>query len=266
MKLDKFKNKVMDSNRENNNGVLAWNTNKQKNTCIEKYGVDNPWKNKSIRNKCKDTAIKRYGTSNNYSKALQTIKQTYGSVSYLRFKNREYQRDILLNKDKFEKFIEERYNSKSSAKNIYKDLKITHSVFFRYLNKYNLKDKFQFAHIVSLEELELKDEIEKLLNIKTISSFKINRLEIDIYIPDFSIGIEFNGVAWHDKNKYLKDISNKTSFSREQQKVDYFKKYGIDIINVWEDDWNNDRNSILNNIKNVLDLKGVVKSEGKSSK
>jgi hypothetical protein len=37
-------------------------TNKIKNTCILKYGVDNPFKNTDIKNKIKETNIEKYGT------------------------------------------------------------------------------------------------------------------------------------------------------------------------------------------------------------
>lgn len=249
MKLDEYKQKVLNSNRNNNNGILAWNSNKQKETCLRKYGVDNPWKSKEIRNKCINTAIKIYGSSNNINKTMQTVKSKYGMTSGVQFKFNETQRKILLNKENFENYIKSNYNKKSSAKHLYENLGITHSVFFRYLDLYNLRDKYPFAHVVSNEELDLKDNVEKMFNLETISSYKINRFEIDIYIPDYNLGIEFNGIKWHDKNLYLDDIKNNTCNSREMKKIKYFKNYNINIINVWEDDWINDKVKVLDDLK-----------------
>lgn len=130
MKLDEYKQKVLNSNRNNNNGILAWNSNKQKETCLRKYGVDNPWKSKEIRNKCINTAIKIYGSSNNINKTMQTVKSKYGMTSGVQFKFNGTQRKILLNKENFENYIKSNYNKKSSAKHLYENLGITHSVFF----------------------------------------------------------------------------------------------------------------------------------------
>ena len=40
------------------------NTEKNKQTCLERYGVDNPMKSKKIREKSKQTCLKRYGVEN----------------------------------------------------------------------------------------------------------------------------------------------------------------------------------------------------------
>ena len=49
--------------------------------------------------------------------------------------------------------------------------------------------------------------------------------EIDIYLPEYKIGIEYNGKYWH-KNK----------IERDTKKVAYFSNQGIRIISVYESD------------------------------
>lgn len=58
----------------------------------------------------------------------------------------------------------------------------------------------------------------------------ISPLELDIYLPEIDVAIEYNGVFWHsDANKADKDV--------------HFNKYkacldnGISLIQIWEDDW-----------------------------
>lgn len=51
--------------------------------------------------------------------------------------------------------------------------------------------------------------------------------ELDIYLPEHKIGIEYNGIFWH-KNKNDAD----------QQKIDFFLKKGIRIITIAEGDQN----------------------------
>lgn len=55
---------------------------KLKNTCLEKYGVDNVWKDKAHIEKMKQTKRALYGSSNNIKKWKETIKKKYGCGSY----------------------------------------------------------------------------------------------------------------------------------------------------------------------------------------
>jgi hypothetical protein len=66
------------------------------------------------------------------------------------------------------------------------------------------------------------------------------KYEIDIYLPDLNIGIECNGLWWHSevyKDKYY-----------HQEKLDFFNKKDIKILNIWEDDWNFKSEIIKNRI------------------
>jgi predicted nucleic acid-binding Zn-ribbon protein len=57
-----------------------------------------------------------------------------------------------------------------------------------------------------------------------------SKRELDIYIPELKIGIEYNGVIWHsekfDDDKY--NLLNKTKI---------FNNLGIRIIHIFEDEW-----------------------------
>lgn len=50
-------------------------------------------------------------------------------------------------------------------------------------------------------------------------------MELDIYIPSIKIGIEYDGVAWHN---------SENSFKREKRKYDICKKAGIRLIRIKE--------------------------------
>jgi hypothetical protein len=60
---------------------------KRKETCIKKYGVDNPFKSKEIQEKIKQTNLEKYGveysfqSENNKEKSKQTMKEKYGGHS-----------------------------------------------------------------------------------------------------------------------------------------------------------------------------------------
>jgi hypothetical protein len=54
--------------------------------------------------------------------------------------------------------------------------------------------------------------------------------EIDLWIPAKNFGIEFNGVYWHSEKYRSKDFHH--------DKRQAAQKAGIQLIQVWEDDWN----------------------------
>ena len=87
----------------------------------------------------------------------------------------------------------------------------------------------------------------KKSELELIQNYRIKK-EIDVYIPDFNLGIEFNGTYWHShlhKNK-----------NYHKEKSDYFKSKGINIFHVWEYQWNNPikRKIIESMISNKLRL------------
>ena len=69
----------------NNDNVIK----KYKNTCMLKYGVDNPWKSELIKEKIKQTSIKKFGVDH-YSKT-KTFKDKYKDLNFIKSaKEKEY--------------------------------------------------------------------------------------------------------------------------------------------------------------------------------
>ena len=68
--------------------------------------------------------------------------------------------------------------------------------------------------------------------------------ELDIYLPKLHIAFEFNGMYWH--SNIFKDLyyhQRKTKLAYEQ---------GIQLINIYEYDWDNNKEQIKENIKKLL--------------
>lgn len=85
----------------------------------------------------------------------------------------------------------------------------------------------------SKAEKELTDFV-KTLNLGIVENVRHvlpNNKEIDIYIPDRNVAVEYNGLYWHSetngKGKYYH--YDKWKFCRDK---------GVQLIHVWEDDWN----------------------------
>jgi len=95
----------------------------------------------------------------------------------------------------------------------------------------------------SLKEKDLLQFVEKNCESEVINSFR-DKLEIDIYIPELNLGIEFNGLFWHseeykDRNYHL-------------EKTNYFKSKGIRLVHIWEDDWDSKRPLIESQVLNLI--------------
>lgn len=56
-------------------------------------------------------------------------------------------------------------------------------------------------------------------------------LELDIYLPEYNLAIEYNGLYWHSNN-FKKDIYY------HYNKWKQCKEKGIKLLSIWEDDWN----------------------------
>lgn len=87
---------------------------------------------------------------------------------------------------------------------------------------------------------------------KVLSRVRINNYEIDVYIPEKNIGIEFNGLYWHSEDKG-KD------FKYHYDKWLFCKNNDIQLIQVWEDDWKEKPDLIKRMLLHKLGLNGKDK-------
>ena len=77
----------------------------------------------------------------------------------------------------------------------------------------------------------------------------ISPYEIDIYLPDYKIGIEYNGLYWHSSLFKDKDY--------HLAKTEYAARNGVYLLQVFEDEMINKKNIVLAKIKHILGLDSV---------
>jgi len=105
---------------------------------------------------------------------------------------------------------------------------------------------------VSNKEREVYDFVksvysgEIIQNSKKILSNNEKKYELDIFIPEFNLGIEYNGNFWHSEQQKGKDYHYK--------KYLFSKKLGINILNIYSHEWINQKEIIKSIIKNKLNL------------
>lgn len=85
---------------------------------------------------------------------------------------------------------------------------------------------------VSKAEQEIADFLKAQgLDVKQTDRLTIKGMEMDIYIPEKKFSIEYNGLYWHSD---LKISDNNYHYN----KWIATKKAGIQLVQIWEDEWN----------------------------
>ena len=107
--------------------------------------------------------------------------------------------------------------------------------------------KCAFEMFESSGELEIKNFISEVgLKAETNKRSFIYPYELDIYIPEKKIAIEYDGLYWHNElNKDSKYHLNKTELCEKQ---------GIMLIHIFEDEWLYKQNIVKSRLKSILGL------------
>lgn len=119
------------------------------------------------------------------------------------------------------------------------------------VREYGLEDLVQFNCSQSEDERNLARWLQSDLGCKVVTRDRqlLDDKEIDIYLPDYKIGIEYNGNYWHSYP--VKDMKYHQDKSIQAAKV------GIRLIHIFEYEWKDSK--IQEKIKNYL--YDIVKSD-----
>jgi hypothetical protein len=226
----KQKKKVFELYGVDNISKLEVVKNKKKKTLLKNWGVDSPIKNSEIRDRIDKTNLEKYG--NKYFTKVDEFREKNYDIS----KNINYLSYIDNGISLFRCDLGEDHDF-SISKDVYSKRILYRTSLCTVCNK--------ISDTKSIKEEDIFRYIKSIYDGKIIQSYR-DGLEIDIYLPELNIGFEFNGLYWHsekfkDKNYHL----NKTN---------HFKKKGIRIIHIWEDDWNFKNNIIKSQIKSWIGL------------
>jgi hypothetical protein len=248
---------------------------RQKKTFQERYGVDFYPQTKSFAGKVKETKKLRYGNPNyvNPTKSKETRLLKYGNENYNNMeKNRQtcQERYGFYNfalTPEFKDLIKKKYAKiyeQYDIKNV--DNKTVDILCELCGSLFTIKKQLLYERNVSNQticvncnpegigrqsnsELEimkyLLDNNVRLEKLKKIGSSK---MEIDLFLPDYNLAIEFNGLYWHsdkfrDKNYHL----NKTKECLKQN---------INLIHIFEDEWKYKKDIVLSILNNRINING----------
>lgn len=230
-------------------------------TLQKNLGVDNPFKSEKIKQKIKETLIQKFGVDSPRKsevlnrKAIETTKRNWGVENYTQ--SQKYKDSIL------EKWRKEEINSTIGQDPNFIEYLGNRTYFLKcdlgkdhnyqiHTHLYGARTRINspkclicnpLNNISSTSQIEIFNYIKSIYSGEVILNYR-DGLEIDMYLPSLSIGFEYNGLYWHSeiyKNK-----------SYHLDKLEFFSKKGIRIIQIWEDDWSLKKDIIKSQIKNWI--------------
>ena len=235
-----IQDKVKATNLERYGTEYYTNTNefkeKVKHTNVEKYGVENVWSSEEIKDKIKKIMVERYGAEN-YN---QTIYSTING------RKRIYESFLSKLELKRIKFLSS-YDDYISLKELkFKCLKCNTEFTSYDGNAGKIHCPNYAIEMSSMEEKDITNFIKSLTNMTIIENDRkvINPQELDIYIPERNLAIEYNGMYWHS------DLFKDKNY--HQNKFLKCKEHGIRLIQINEYDWLNKQHIIKSIIRNLF--------------
>ena len=230
-----------------------------KQTNLERYGCEYAIGSKEVNDKIKQTNFERYGCE--YAIGSKEVKDKIISASIEKYGDENpYRGKLHIElKEKYPELIGFEGNNyickcqNSDCNKCMEKQFILPSPIFR-RRKYQDIELCPVLNPILMTDGTSDIEKDVLLYIQSIYSGNIiendrtvlNGKELDIYIPEKKLAIEFNGLYWHSemyKNKMY-----------HQDKVIECSRNDINLIHIWEDDWFEKREIIKDIIKTKLGL------------
>lgn len=272
-----LKHKQTNYERYGDENYTLYGSDKFKQTMKERYG-DEHYNN---HEKCKQTCLEKYGVTcnlalnstenskrvwdNNYDKIITKIKETNLLHRGTEFpgQSKDVVQKIVDKKLKHVSEIEKEYNCTQQRKLIklygqgwlnidLEKIVIDGCKFIANENIPIIKEYYATQKFVSKEEKELLRYIKEIYKgevkentTNVLANNHGGRYELDIYLPNEHIAFEFNGIYWHSdkfKDKFY-----------HQRKTLLCYGQGIQVVHIYENDWNDNKEQIKQQIKSLLE-------------
>ena len=205
---------------------------KSRKTVFDKHGVEFICATKEFKEKTKISNLFKYGVEHtSQSKEVQDKKKqkcfTESGVEYYNQKHiPKESMSILKDKGRLSDLYKE-----YTIEQISKDLKVSFGCVQNYLLKYDIERRVKITQ--SAAEKEIRDFIN-IKNIIECSHKIIYPLEIDLYLPDYNLAIEFDGIYHHGAYDKKSDLKHQTY---HLNKTNECLQQGISLFHVFENEW-----------------------------
>lgn len=230
---------------------------KQRETIKLLYNVDNISKLDEIKEKKRETTLLNFGVDSPLKS--EVIREKVKVKNKLKFGNEYITKSEIFRKDNYDiandkyydKYLEDGFSLFSCDYGMDHKFSINKDVYSkRKLYEVGLCTVCNpISENSSIKEKDLFTFISSIYSGSVLKNWRDGRMEIDVYLPELKIGFEFNGLYWHS-DKYKER-------NYHLDKLNYFREKNIRIINIWEDNWDINRDILKSQIKNLLGLSDI---------
>lgn len=188
--------------------VLTLPKNKQaaKDATLKKYGVESIFSLEAIRNKVKKTISDRYGVEHISQRHIDPCKLT------------EFKDDLAFTRI---------YTEFDRVVDVMEYFGVKQTSIHRRAAELGLPTKFNH---VSNDEQKISDFLSQFTAVEQSNRSVIAPKEIDIWLPEYKLGIEYNGI-YHHSSKFGVDQNAHLS------KTKMVEAQGAELIHIFSDEW-----------------------------
>lgn len=250
--VQEIKDKISESNKQNADQSLI----KRKQTNKELYGTEFLLQQTEYINKAKATTINRYGVDNIF-KTPEFIKQNIERRKNISSDEKEERRHRSYISKFKTNFRKELYHYKDSVPLFTENdwyLDITERKYFCLIcNKEFCRYSTNITRCIhcypidkSLAESEIYDFITSLYSGEVLQTDRqtIKPLELDLYIPDKKLAIEYHGLMWHSygEGESWERLNNIEKENKEYHlnKTNKCIEKEIQLLHIFENEWEDD--------------------------
>jgi len=251
-KLQSVKDKKNETylNKYGHKNIFQSNFVKQKtrNTLEKKYGVEHPTQSQIIRNRIKENNIKKYGVE--IPSKLDSVKikmresnlKKYGVPSVMMLDSvikKNVKSRTKKTTERYKEILGDHVDIEHSRNTLiiknqciyHTEYMINNTLFYYRVLVHGIKNPCIHCNPINYNDSIKENELKRYIDSLGFKSEKkrIGKKEIDIYIDELKIGIEYNGIYWHSElflnNNY------------HVEKTDYMASNGIKLYHIFEDEW-----------------------------
>ena len=242
---------------------------KAKNTTLQHFGVDNAMKNKDIQKRAQETCLSKYGNtcflqSEQGKKAYQdAMKSRYG-VSYFA-QSKDWKQARMLDPSKIDnlmkfrenpsEFISKQFTEKPSLKELSSMLGIHENSVGQLIIEFGLQNKVRYVYSVMEEEVAgFIYSLDSKIYIERNTHSVITPLELDLYIPEYHLGIECNPTSTHNSSVDAFTGKNDTAlkYNYHKNKTDLCEETGVQLFHIFGYEWTHSKRIIQSMIRNLI--------------
>ena len=193
--------------------------------------------------KREQTLLAKYGV------AFNSQRSEVKDIISKSMRERQIPKDAIQKLDDKE-WLDYNYNTlKRSAVDLGKELNVFYGTVLGYFRKYGYDIRSNSNY--SLGQREIFEYVKTLgfQPIENYSPFSDSKKELDIFIPEKNIAIEYNGLYWHSSDFVDENIRRK-----HIQKTEMCDDLGIHLMQFFSDEWETKQNIVKSVIASKLEV------------